>query len=637
MAEPTGGDGGARANVGNECEGCGFGCGGVLHAFTLALGWLSDPRPNTLSTPHNGGQTGAAPARVGRRPLLGSNCEEGNWGDRTVESTVVSPSPMTASAATIETLLEECDRASADGQHREGAEQAEDILVTPGVTPLQQAHAREMLSLNRLRLGDYEASVQQGLLALEYFTASGDFLRQSKVHCTLALAFADTALNETALHHVLGAIAAARACGNPTAEFWATSRSSMVHMAMGDSPRAVELGRQALALGQTLNDPEPAFVGLNNLVDTFLHVSRSRRAEGQDASAALEEALVLVRESVAVAQAQGHNFYETIARTNFISVLIGLGRHDEAREQGVRAKALAKAHGFRNLEVDIDAQLAGVVRAEGRLDLATSMMDAQLTDPSAEDDPVLLTKLHRSLFEMHKESGRFEQALAHHEELHALTLRVTVQTAGLQSHMLINTIEIEQARHEAERSQLQVHMERLRAEDLDAQAHTDPLTRLPNRRALDRRLPPMMGRAHDSMQPLCAAMIDFDHFKRVNDEHGHATGDLVLTAMAAMLREVTRETDLAVRVGGEEFLLVFGNTTLDGAAVVCERLLASVRNHPWGALGAGLTCTVSAGLAEMELDESVSTWLARADAALYAAKRGGRDQVSWGEVEHREV
>ncbi|SDJ85403.1 diguanylate cyclase (GGDEF) domain-containing protein [Cryobacterium psychrotolerans] len=540
---------------------------------------------------------------------------------------------IAAAMPTIDDLLAESELSNDGGRHRQGAEQAEEILTRPDVTPRQRAHARRLLSLHRLRLGDFEASVAQGLLALEYLTASGDFLGQSKVHCTLALAFADTALHETALHHVLGALSAARESGDPVAEFWALSRSSMVHGAMGDWTRDIDLGRQALALAQTLDDPESAFVGLNNLGDSFLQIARGQHAQGLDATAALEEALVLARESVAVAAAQGHYFYETIARTNLVSVLIGLQQHDEAREQGWLAKALAKANGFRNLEIDIDAQLADVVRAEGRLEEATTMMTSQLTNHDVEDDPTLLARLHKALFEMHKERGRFEQALLHHEQLHALSLRATVQTAGLQSQMLINTIEIEQAHHEAERSQLEVQMERLRAEEMDVQAHTDSLTRLPNRRALDRHLPPMMGHAQDSVKPLCAAMIDFDHFKRINDVHGHAKGDEVLTVMATMLRAVTRDTDLAVRVGGEEFLLVFGDTTLEGAAVVCERLLASVRAYPWDTLAPGLACTVSAGLAELEPSESVSTWLARADAALYAAKHGGRDQVSWGEVD----
>lgn len=331
---------------------------------------------------------------------------------------------------------------------------------------------------------------------------------------------------------------------------------------------------------------------------------------------------------MAVAQGQGHSFYETIARTNLVSILIELDQLAEAREEAYGTKLLAYTHGFRNLEVNNYAQLAEIVRAEGRLDDATCMMEAQLAVPACADDPALLITLRRSLYEIYKERGRFEEALRQHEELHALTLRMTVQSAGLQARMLINTLEVEEARHEAERSQLEARMQRTRAEEMDDQAHTDPLTRLPNRRALERELPSLMRRAHDRVTPLCAAMIDFDQFKRVNDDHGHATGDEVLTAMGALLRTVTREGDLAVRVGGEEFLLVLSNTTLGDAARTCERLLASVRSHPWGDLAEGLACTASIGVAALEPDESVSHWLARADAALYTAKHGGRNRVS---------
>jgi diguanylate cyclase (GGDEF)-like protein len=338
-------------------------------------------------------------------------------------------------------------------------------------------------------------------------------------------------------------------------------------------------------------------------------------------------ALARAREAVALAHGQGHAFWETIARTNLVSILIELEHHDEAREQAGRSKRLAETHGYRNLEVNNNAQLAEVVRAAGRIDEAAAMMDAQLVDPSLEEEPALLAKLHQSLFEMHKARGRFEQALQHHERLHALALRMTTETAGLQSRMLVNSLEIEQARHEAERSQLEAQMQRIRAEKLDQQAHTDPLTRLPNRRALDRQLPSLIGHAQDRRQPLCVAMIDMDHFKRVNDEYGHAMGDQVLTAMATLLRAATRESDLAVRVGGEEFLLVFGETNLDQAALACERLLASVRGYPWDSLASGLACTVSVGLAALHPSEGALQWLARADTALYAAKDGGRDQV----------
>ncbi|MDH6237711.1 GGDEF domain-containing protein [Cryobacterium sp. CG_9.6] len=535
--------------------------------------------------------------------------------------------PPECLGAGIDNLLADSERSSTKGEHRLGAEQAEAALTADGANPAQQAKARQLLTLHRLRLGDYQASVKHGLLALEYFEATGDLLAQSTVHCTLALAFTDTALNETAVRHVLGALEAARACGNPTAEFWALSRFSLVHGAMGDGQRSIDLGRQALAVAQRLEDAETSFVAVNNLGDTYLVIARELLAGGEDATPAFTTGLALMREAVALAEAQGNPFNETLARTNLVSFLVGLRQHDEAREQGRRGKALSRTHGYRSLEIDIDAQLAELAREAGHVDVAAAMMEDQLANPDVCGEPKLLAKLHRALFEIYKADGRFDLALAHYEKLHAVTLLMTVQTAGLQSQMLINTIEIEQARHEMEKSRLQLRVEKIRAEELNDQAHTDPLTQLSNRRALDRELPWMIARAQRRNRPLCAAMIDLDNFKLVNDDHGHTTGDEVLTVVAGMLRTITRGTDLAVRVGGEEFLLIFAETSEREAAIACERLLASVRGYDWEAVAPGLRCTVSAGLAQLERDGSIPDWLARADRALYDAKRAGRDQI----------
>ena len=529
---------------------------------------------------------------------------------------------------TVEELLEHSRHLSEAGQHRLGAEQAERALARKYATALERAQARQLLTLHRLRLGDYQASVQQGLLALEYFTETGDLLAQSNVHCTLALAFTDISLNETALRHVLGALGAARACGNPVAEFWALSRSSLVHGSMGDGARSAELGLQALAVAQTLNDPETSFVALNNLGDTYLTIALELIAQRDDATEPLNEALRLIRKAAVLAQQKHNPFNEALAHTNLVSILVKLGEHDEAREHGRQGKTISREHGYRSLEIDIDAQLAELVRADGRFDEATAMMEAQLTDPDIAEEPKLLAKLYRSLFEMHKAGGRFDQALDNHERLYEVTLRMTVETAGLQSQMLVNTLEMEQSRHELERSRLEASMARLRLDELDDQAHTDPLTHLGNRRALDRELPWMMGHAQDGVRPLCAAMIDLDHFKKVNDEFGHGTGDEVLTVMASMLQNIIRGTDLAVRVGGEEFLLVFSDTGAAEAALACERLLVSVRDYDWDTLASGLSCTVSVGIAVLEPHETVPGWLGRADAALYAAKDAGRNRVS---------
>jgi diguanylate cyclase (GGDEF)-like protein len=532
-----------------------------------------------------------------------------------------------AEQASIAELLEASSQANRDGAHHLGADLAEQALAHPGIAAADQATARQLLAGHSLRVGEFEASVRHGLLALEYFTGIGDQLAESTVHCTLALAFHETALEEPALSHVLGALEAARGSGSASAEFWALSRSSMVHQALGDADRSIQLGRSALALADTLDDPEAAFAAANNLGDACLEIARAQRVAGEDPSASLHEGLACTRMAVDRALDQGHAFYETIARTNLVGYLIEMGEYGEARLQAATAKIIATAHNYTNLAVNCDSQLAEIARAEGLYEEACAMMEAQLADPSVAEDAALKVKLHRQLYEMHSDAGRFREALAHHEELHVLMLELTRQTAGLQSRMLINSLGIEQARHEAERSRLEAEMQRIRAEEFDRQANTDPLTRLPNRRALDRQLPEMMGTALDRGEPLCAVMVDMDHFKDVNDIHGHAAGDKVLSTMATILGAAMRTTDLAVRVGGEEFLLVLGNTDIDQAVQICDRLLGEVRRHPWSELTEGLSCTASVGIALLARGESVSRWLGRADAALYEAKAEGRDRL----------
>ncbi|WP_166671194.1 hypothetical protein [Cryobacterium psychrophilum] len=246
----------------------------------------------------------------------------------------------------VDDLLTQSRSATESGDHRQGAEGAETALNHPDATPDNQAKARELLALHRLRLGDYQDCVQQGLQALEFFTANGDLLAQSRVHCTLALAFTDTALNETALRHVLGALEAARACGNPTAEFWALSRFSLVRGAMGDDARSIDLGRQALAVAQTLHDPETSFVAVNNLGDTYLVMAREAVNRGDDPTQPFTDALVLMREAVALAQSQVNPFNEALARTN----MVGIGtsgeaaRRDSAHDRADGRVAVSDAH-----------------------------------------------------------------------------------------------------------------------------------------------------------------------------------------------------------------------------------------------------------------------------------------------------
>jgi diguanylate cyclase (GGDEF)-like protein len=129
--------------------------------------------------------------------------------------------------------------------------------------------------------------------------------------------------------------------------------------------------------------------------------------------------------------------------------------------------------------------------------------------------------------------------------------------------------------------------------------------------------------------PLAAALVDLDHFKQVNDRHGHDAGDRVLRAFAELARSVTRAEDIVCRYGGEEFVLLFPGADAAQAAARLHDLLQRFRALPFeDGSGADFSCSFSAGVAGwLGGEDDLAALLARADVALYAAKQGGRAQV----------
>jgi diguanylate cyclase (GGDEF)-like protein/PAS domain S-box-containing protein len=159
-------------------------------------------------------------------------------------------------------------------------------------------------------------------------------------------------------------------------------------------------------------------------------------------------------------------------------------------------------------------------------------------------------------------------------------------------------------------------------ERLSMAAYTDALTGLPNRRAFRNLIDARPGGEGD-----CIALLDIDHFKRVNDTHGHAMGDEVLRIFAALARRIVRANDYVARIGGEEFVILFPSTSVEQALQVCDRLRREISASPL-AYGAGpVWVTVSGGLSQLSkggLDDALKT----ADEALYRAKQSGRDQLA---------
>jgi diguanylate cyclase (GGDEF)-like protein len=156
---------------------------------------------------------------------------------------------------------------------------------------------------------------------------------------------------------------------------------------------------------------------------------------------------------------------------------------------------------------------------------------------------------------------------------------------------------------------------------------TDKLTGAYNREFLSTQLPALMQEAQQERKPLSIAMFDVDHFKRVNDTHGHDTGDKVLTEIAHRLREANRAGDMLVRYGGEEFLLLLPSASVESAAEIANRVRVQLQDRVIEVGDLKLDIRISAGVAEYRHPESPSDLFRRADAALYSAKDGGRNRV----------
>ncbi len=177
---------------------------------------------------------------------------------------------------------------------------------------------------------------------------------------------------------------------------------------------------------------------------------------------------------------------------------------------------------------------------------------------------------------------------------------------------------------------------------LEAESITDPLTKIYNRRYLDRRLEEEVVRSKRYSLELSVLMLDIDHFKRVNDRYGHQAGDVTLSILGSLVKAALRDSDLVARYGGEEFLVICTDTPIDGAAIVAERLRQLVESHQVkipDLSGGSQSIQISISIGAASLSASVDSkekLIQAADQALYRAKGDGRNRVIVATTEVKE-
>ena len=399
-----------------------------------------------------------------------------------------------------------------------------------------------------------------------------------------------------------------------------------------------------MVIARELNNADELFRTLNNFgVVAALSFDASReRGDAICADKSIACARSFAQEALQVAQRSGNTYCVTMCLSNLGRYLGVGGEIGPAFALLDEAYAMATKHGHKALALTCDSQRAEILVQAGRHHQAIPILLVSLERAELVFSNRLVLDMRLQLYKAYKARGSMAEALAQHEQYHALVKAQLEHRSHTQSRLLLNRLELDQARFGAERAQLEANVQRVRAERM--LAHTerleeeavelgrnllaDALTGLGNRRKIDRGLPTLLQHAATSGITLSVAVLDIDHFKKVNDRFGHPVGDAVLKALANILRDTLRSGDMMARLGGEEFLIALVDTPSQYARETCERLRVAVERYAWDDVAVGLLVTVSIGLCTQVTSTDTAEILSCADAALYKAKHAGRNQVA---------
>jgi diguanylate cyclase (GGDEF)-like protein len=423
--------------------------------------------------------------------------------------------------------------------------------------------------------------------------------------------------------------------GMPEGQARALDAAAAGHLAHGRLDEAKNLLERALSLAESSGDPVTlGLVLLNKGQVALCKGLRVRHEETSRGRHRLQEALDWFDRALVHARDTDFRMLEPRATAYRAATCAHLGRVTEGLEGARRALHLAVGLGSPELEA-ISLYCLGLARhVAGDFDGAVAALgqaDETCAGRGRLADQVTLL---RALVDAHEAAGNLAEALAAHRRL------LTVELA-LREDNGLNASQVLAARVEAQRERAAAERERRRSdklaelnrrladesEQLSRLAHTDPLTGLANRRFFDVQLPRLLLQAELSGSPVSLVLVDIDHFKGVNDAHTHLVGDEVLRRLSRELAGHCRNSDLAARIGGEEFAVVLPDTSLVEACAAAERLRTAVSAIDLTDLHPGLRVTVSVGVASAQDAEAREPLFGAADAELYVAKRAGRNTV----------
>ncbi len=514
-------------------------------------------------------------------------------------------------------------------QARAHAERARDLAASLGDADARR-RACAWLCTHLYRLGLYHEVVREAVQALPLMAGAALAAERCELTRVLVIAASDLGEFGVALQAAEKlAASTAQEGGDDGLALNAAFTMAVCLERMGDSWQAIRVLTQALAQTEATAAGLPRVMALSML--GAIHIGAYHRLAGLGPDMGADDMLHNGRQAVSQARALladvANPVYELTVRANLGEVLLYQGESEQALALLQGAQVEARRMGLLAHRWRIDASMGAWLLSTGQPAQALANMQSLIAEMGETAPQSCAIRAHDVAYKACRLLLQPAQALAHFEVVERLQRRSAVMQLRAQSQLFVTRVEAQQAQWQAQQARQDAQAQRERATELAARAERDPLTGLGNRRHFDRRCAELLPALQREGRPVALALLDIDHFKAVNDVHGHAEGDRVLVTLAQLLRENTRARDVLVRHGGEEFVIVLPGMTLEHAGEVCERLRACIAAHDgFGSVELPLNLTISMGLAAAPPYDA-ATLLHGADMALYRAKREGRDRV----------
>lgn len=500
---------------------------------------------------------------------------------------------------------------------------ASEVDSTHRQYPFGMANALSILAHRSVVLGDSDVALSQASRALGLLESQAPSEVLGDIYDSVGWAHYCLGDYVEALDHLMTALKIAEAIEDRSMQAYVMDSIANVHSSSGHPKEAMEVQERALAIHRELGDEMGEALVLNNTAYTCMDLGDP------------DTALTCAEAALRYTKGAGRPYMHVAVLDTLSEIHLRMGDLDAAEEYANRSLAIARERGSELDEADSLMKLGRIAHQRGSLDEALRVAERALGLNEQHHRPVEQYRGHALLSEILEDKGDTQAALAHYKHYHELErARFSGEAESRLANLRVEH-QVQSARKDAEIHRLrnlalerEVEERRIAQALLEAQASLDPLTGLFNRAHVSV-LAEELRMAVDRQRPVSLVLFDVDHFKAVNDTHGHLGGDRVLISIARALKENVRESDMPCRYGGDEFLVLLTGMDRRAAAAMAERMRAAISTTPVRHGDTRIAVTVSVGVTSAMPGEpaDLEALIERADHALYAAKQTGRDRV----------